>query len=606
MRPVRKYFWTALFFGVIAAAANGFGLAFMVDRVFPVIFPDENGSLASAPNWLMSMTEWLVGPDRVSEYITYGACAMLPLVFFIRGVAGFGSSYLIQMTGMRVLESMRVALFERLQRLSLSLHQQHREGDLVSRVLNDTNQLQNVLVSVSANLVIQPLTLVFALGFLVFKSIENTDILFILIAMISVPLCVLPVRVVGRKLLLKARRAQEKMGDVTAFVTENLASQQELRSYNQEGPQVSRFQEMSDLLVRSMLKVVKYRLITPPIIEVLAAIGIGVAIYFGSVRSMGLEEFLPLIVAFYMSYEPVKVLGRIQNQLRQGEASLNRIEELLLAEDPLTDPDEPKVFGEVSGELVFDQVDFSYGDEPTLEQLDLRITAGEQVALVGESGAGKTTFVALVARFYDVNSGAVRIDGIDVRGVHRRDLRDQMALVSQHPILFRGTVKENILMGRADASADEVVEAAKNAFADDFVSRLPGGYDTQLGDRGGGLSGGQRQRIAVARAFLKDAPILILDEATSALDTNSEAQIHDALVRLSRGRTTIMIAHRFSSIRSADRILVFEKGDRGGRVTGDGSHDELMRSHAHYRDLYQRQMSRENAGTSVAGEGAAE
>jgi subfamily B ATP-binding cassette protein MsbA len=311
---------------------------------------------------------------------------------------------------------------------------------------------------------------------------------------------------------------------------------------------------------------------------------------------MSLNDFLPLIVAFYMSYGPVKILGRMQNQIRQGEASLDRIEELLHAEDQLEDPEEPESFGEVAGEVVFEGVSFAYANEPTLDRMDLRIVPGERVALVGQSGAGKTTFVALIPRFFDVREGTIRVEGHDVRRVTRRDLRDHIALVSQHPILFRGTVRENILMGRPDADEEAVVEAARNAFAHEFILELPGGYECELGDRGDGLSGGQRQRIAIARAFLKDAPILILDEATSALDTESEAQVDEALKRLSAGRTTIMIAHRFSSIRSATRILVFEKGENGGRITGDGTHEELMETHAHYRDLYVRQTSREGEG----------
>lgn len=596
LQPVRKKFFWGVLFGVVAAAANGFGLAFMIDRVFPVIFPDESGALKNAPGWLVTLVRWVVGADRIEDFIMMAACAMLPLVFAVRGVCSFFSSYLINLTGMRVLESVRVALFRKLQHLPLTFHQKHREGDLVSRVLNDTNQLQNVMVAVSANLILQPVTLVFAVGFLVFKSVENTNVLFIIIVLVSVPLCVLPVRVIGRKLLLKARRAQENMGDLTAAVSENLASQPELRSFNQEEAQLKRFRRLTDTLVRSMLKVMKYRLLTPPIIEALSALGIGFAIYFGAKQEMQLAEFVPLVVAFYMSYAPIKILGRMQNQIRQGEASLDRIEEVLHEHDNLADPAEPKSFSKVRGEVVFDHVSFAYDDVLALRDIDVRIKPGEKVALVGESGAGKTTFAALISRFYGVSEGAIRIDGLDVGEVARKELREKIALVSQQPILFRASVRENILIGNAEASEEEVLEAARNAFADQFIKEMPQGYDTELGDRGDGLSGGQRQRVAIARAFLKDSPILILDEATSALDTESEAQVQEALARLSEGRTTIMIAHRFSSIRHADRILVFEKTDRGGVITGDAHHDELMETHEGYRTLYTRQTTWKDAG----------
>jgi len=292
------------------------------------------------------------------------------------------------------------------------------------------------------------------------------------------------------------------------------------------------------------------------------------------------------VIALYMCYDPMKKLGEIHNRLKQGEASLDRLETILKAEEGVTDPVNPVKIAKVEGRVSFEGVAFSYADNPALKGISLEVPAGQVVALVGPSGAGKTTFASMVPRFYDPTVGRISLDGVDLRDLRLKDLRDHITIVPQEAVLFAGTIFENIKLGRMGASDDEVKEAARQAHAHEFIVNLPDGYETQVGERGAQLSGGQKQRISIARAFLKNAPVLILDEATSALDSEAESKIQQELADLTRGRTTFIIAHRFSTIRIADRILVFD----GGRIVGDGTFQELEASHGLFRSLLERQQ----------------
>ncbi|KAA5510570.1 ABC transporter ATP-binding protein, partial [Bacteroides caccae] len=331
---------------------------------------------------------------------------------------------------------------------------------------------------------------------------------------------------------------------------------------------------------------VKYRHFLVPVLEIVTALGLGILLVKGNEMGMTKAEFTALAAALFMCYDPLKRLGVTLTNLKSAYASLERINYILKEPDTMPEPSDPVPLGRAAGRLDYDHVSFSYdGARHVLNGIDIHIRPGEVVGLVGPSGAGKTTFASLLPRFYDVSSGAVLVDGVDVRAATLHDVRKNIAFVSQHPVLFHGTIMENIRLGRQDATDEEVIAAARSASADEFIMGMPEGYQTVLGDGGSGLSGGQRQRVAIARAFLKDAPILILDEATASLDAESEAQIQHELDRLVEGRTALIVAHRFSSIRVATRILVFEDG----RIVGDGTHEQLYASCPLYRELYDRQ-----------------
>jgi len=576
LRAVKWPFLIGVLCGLIYAMASGAGLPLMTKVVFPILFHGEKHAKSGYEKWLYDMLG-TISQDRLL-FIT---CLWIPFIFVIRAIAGYANAYLIQYSGLRILEAIRTDLFIKLQTLPLSFYKKNRSGDLLARMMQDTEILRQVLAQASSDLIKQPATLVSALCVLAWLAMKDHSFVTALIALISVPFCITVIRSTGRRLALKAKILQRRGGDLTATLTESLQSPVEIRAYNLEQRQISQFRKRVRELLKLSLKVVKYRQAISPSIEVVAATGFAAALYFGVRDGMTLEGFMTLGMALYMAFEPVKKLGAIHSLFRQGESAIERMEFILREQDTLPDPVSPKILQAPQRSIRFENVSFAYDEEPVLRDVNLEIPIGKVVALVGPSGAGKSTFASLIPRFYDPQSGGITLDGTDIREFTKKDLRSHIAVVPQMPALFAGTVAENILIGRLDATEDEVIEAARKAHADEFIRTFPDGYQTQVGERGDQLSGGQRQRIAIARAFLRDAPILILDEATSALDSESEAMVQQALAELVKGRTTFIIAHRFSTITIADRILVFQNG----RIAADGSHEELRESNAIYQSM---------------------
>ncbi len=562
--------------GLVYAAATGAGLPLMTKVVFPVLFNENPEGSGWWIDWLTSMLGTLTR-DKLLIY----TCMWIPAVFLLRAGAGYMNSYLIQYVGMRVMEGLRTDVFVKLQHLPLAFFKRNKSGDLLSRVMNDTLMLRQVVAQVSSDLVKQPATLVFALGTVIILAAKDRSFFVALIALLTVPVCVLLIRMAGKKLMQRARMLQERGGDLSASLTESLQSALEIRAYNLQDSQIKRFKAKVAEILRLEMKVVKYRQMISPSIEVVAAAGFAAALFFGVRAGMTLEGFLTLGMALYMSYEPIKKLGVMHTLFQQGKASVDRIEYILNSDDEILNPENPKRCVAPELGIEFRGVTFGYDERVVLHDVNLEIPAGQVVALVGSSGAGKSTFANLVPRFYDPQVGDVCLDGVSIREFLKHDLRELIAVVPQNPALFLGTMEENIRVGKLDATHEQIEEAARRAYAHDFIMGMPDGYETMVGERGDLLSGGQRQRIAIARAFLKDAPILILDEATSALDTESEAMVQQALAELVKGRTTLIIAHRFSTIRIADRILVF----KDGRIVSDGSHEELLKEDTTYRAM---------------------
>lgn len=568
LKAVRKPLLGAIACGLIYGIANGAGLPLMAKEVFPRIFGEQAELLETWEIILIAL--WLPG------------------VFLIRGVAGYFNAYLIQYSGVRVLEALRVEYFDKLQRLPLAFFSRGSSGDLIARGLGDTAQLQNTLIVISNEIIKQPATLVGAVGYLIYLAVTERGAAIVLLTLAIIPITVFPIRYVGRKLVDKARILQSQAGALTDRFAENLSARREVRAFGLERFEVERFRHQSRSMLRAQMKVAKYSLALAPVIEILSSIGIAITFVYAYRIRLPLDSFLAIVAALVVSYDPVKKLGALSNEIRRGEASLQRLEEVLNEPVAIADPEHPVSVERLKGSLTFDKVTFGYvPEEPALHDVSVEIPAATICALVGPSGAGKSTFASLVPRFYDVDSGAVRIDGIDVRDMRLADLRRNIAIVSQDPILFNDTIYNNLLFGRPDATREEVEDAAKAAFAHDFILSLPDGYDTMAGERGTQLSGGQKQRIALARAFLRQAPILILDEATSALDSESEAYIQKALKELMVGKTVLIIAHRFSTIRDASTILVFHDA----RIVAQGSHDALYASNALYKSLYDRQRT---------------
>ena len=563
---VKGAFALGVIAGLVYAAASGLGLPLMTKVVFPVLFEGKS----EETSWYLSWLTTRLGEISREQLLLY-TCLWIPVIFLIRAIASFTNSYLINYSGTRVVEAVRVDLFEKLQTLPLAFFKRNKSGDLLARLMNDTQLLRQVIAAASNDLIKQPATLLFALSYVGYMAWKDKSVFVALIALLTVPLCVMIIRLAGKKLMARARALQRRGGDLSASLSESLQAALEIRAYNLQESQTRSFRKRIAEIFKRTMKVVKYRKLISPSIEVVASAGFAAALFFGVSAGMTLENFLALGMALFMSYEPLKKLGDIHSLFQEGAASVERIEYILNAEDSLPNHASPKPIPSPIREISFRNVTFAYNEEPVLHEINLTIPAGQVVALVGPSGAGKTTFAHLVPRFYDPQQGEVCLNGIPIRDFLKHDLRSHIAVVPQMPSLFIGSLEENIRVGKQDATRPEIESAAKKAFAHDFIMGLPEGYDTQVGERGDLLSGGQRQRIALARAFLKDAPILILDEATSALDTESEAAVQEALAELVKGRTTLIIAHRFSTIRIADRILVF----KDGRIVSDGTHEEL-------------------------------
>ncbi|MBQ6705630.1 MAG: ABC transporter ATP-binding protein [Opitutales bacterium] len=594
LKPVIGTFVIALLCGALSGIASGFGLPLMLKKVLPVLFAGTEPQDLELINFDSSQelfggisATWLPDIHLVvpANYVLIFALLLMPLVFIIRGVAMFGNTYLLNLCGIRVLESIRMKLFTHLQHLHLGFFGKNRSGDLLSRTTGDTMLVKTVLVEVTNDLVIQPFTLVGAVGFIVWSAFQSAATQQFLLSLCVVPLSVLPVQFIGKRLLKRSKKMLVSAGELSSVLSESLQAPREIRAYNLEERECSRFRKCVRDFFALQMKCVKYDKMLTPLIEIIAACSISFAVYQAAAAKLDQDTVIALVGALYFAYDPIKKLGKINNRVKEGTAGLARLEEIWQAPIEVADPANPHPLGVVRGEINFKDVTFGYNDVPVLRGVSFEAKPGDTIALVGPSGAGKSSLVNLIPRFYDVSIGSVAVDGIDVRDVRLADLRKNIAIVSQEPILFNDTIYNNILIGRLDATREEVIAAAKRASALEFIESLDNGWDTVVGERGGRLSGGQRQRIAVARAFLRDAPILILDEATSALDTESEAQIQVSLEELVRGRTTFMIAHRFSSIRTAKRILVFDEG----KIVADGPHEEIYESCPLYRGLYDQQ-----------------
>jgi len=565
LKPVKWQFIGVIVFGAINGALNGLGIPVLLFKGLPKVF-------AGQP------------PEG---YLLVLIIVLFPAIALVRGVTAFLKDYLSAFCGVRVLISIRSRLYRKMQRLPLGFFGAMRIGDLMSRLTNDASAVQVVVTNATGDLVNQPVQFLGAVAALIYISFQRQEVVFILFALAIIPLCVFPIRYFGKRVKEKTRRLQDGAGHLSTVINENLGAVREIRAFNLEDLELEKFDDRMKVIAKFNLKKTKYSKMLPQLIEFVAALSVGVGVLYAARVSLKVDDMIPLLVALYMTYGPIKKFGSVHNEIRQGEASVDRIEAVMSMDDSVPDAADPVAFDSRRTDLQFDQVCFEYEKNiPVLRNVNATIPAGTVVALVGPSGAGKSTFVNLIPRFYDVTGGAIRIGGTDLRAFRKEDLRNHISIVSQDTFLFNDTIRNNIRLGRQDAADDEVEVAAKHAFAHEFITEFDHGYETLVGERGTRLSGGQKQRIAIARAFLRNAPILILDEATSALDSESEEKVQMALNDLVKGRTVLIIAHRFSTIKLADRIMVFEQGV----LRGEGAHAELYASDALYKSLYDRQF----------------
>jgi subfamily B ATP-binding cassette protein MsbA len=519
------------------------------------------------------------------------------LVFTMKALTEWGHAYLMSYVGQRIVAHLRQQLYEHLQRLPLSFFDRMPTGLLMSRVTNDVNLIQGAVSNAITGLLKDPLTLVGLLAVMFARDWQLS-----LIAMVVLPFAFFPVVKFGRMLRRISTKSQESMGDISVILHETISGSRIVKAFGMEEYEKERFNRENIRYFRYLMKSVMVRALSSPLMEFLGGIAIVFVILYGGYRVIqGVStpgEFFSFLGALLLLYEPIKRLSRINNVVQQGIAAATRIYDVLDTSPGIQDEPDAIQLPPIQRELEFRNVQFRYDNEPVLKDIDLKVSAGEVIAIVGVSGAGKSTLVDLIPRFYEVSGGTVLIDGIDVRNVTMDSLRNQIGIVTQQTILFNDTVRNNIAYGDINKSDGEIIAAAKAANAYDFIMKMDQGFDTLIGEQGARLSGGERQRLCIARALLKNAPILILDEATSSLDSEAELEVQKALENLMAGRTTLVIAHRLSTIQNADRIVVISNG----RIVEEGRHDELLECDGEYCRLYDMQFAQLDSNSTVATE----
>ena len=564
-------------------------LAMLLDAILTVWRPwplkvvvDCVISMPPKPSRVPVLGRWIDGMSLGSTGVLYGACGATLFIAMSTGLLTYYFTRVLGDVGQRVLFSLRRELFAHMQRLSLRFHDRQRTGDLTTRLTSDIQAIQDVI----ANGTILFGSNAFLLGgMLVMMFWLNWR--FALAALWVAPLLFFTVFRYTHRIKGAARAARKSDGLLAAVAQESLASIRIVQGLAQEEQQIERFQAQNRSSLQAYLEGIRYQARVAPFVDLLAALGLAVVMWYGAmhVRSGDLSTGDVVVFFAYVTnlYSPMKALSRLSYAFNKASVGAERIAEVLSTRTEVFDRPHARLAPRFAGRIQFDQVSFEYQPgQPVLSQIGLEIQPGEKVAIMGTTGAGKSTLISLIPRLYEPTEGSVRIDGEDIRIYRLNSLRDQISLVLQDSLLFSGSIRENIAFGRPNARDEEIFAAAMQANAHEFIERLPDGYETQIAERGATLSGGQKQRIAIARAVLRNAPILILDEPTSGLDAASERIVMESLEKAAAGRTTLMIAHRFATARFADRIVLVENG----RIVESGSHDALMGSNARYASLF--------------------
>jgi subfamily B ATP-binding cassette protein MsbA len=519
------------------------------------------------------------------DNVVYFVPLLFVLVFLLRSLADFVSGYAFQHIGLGVTTDVRNDLYRRILQQSSRFHADHPSGELVARVINDVALMQNAVANRLLDLFQQSFTLIALLALLL-----STHFKLALISLVGAPLLLYPIVRFGKGMRRTSHRSQERMADLASLMTEGVRGHRVVKAFGMEEFELGRFREATRRHLRVNLWAQMLANSSGPVVESIAVVGAaGLLIYAGkSIRAGDLSapELVQFLTTLLMLYDPIRKLNKVNLILQEAMASGQRVARLMEIPDDIQERPGARDIATVREAVAYERVSFSYEERPVLRDVSIAVRAGEIVALVGPSGAGKSTLANLLPRFFDPNAGRLTIDGVDIRDLKLKSLRALIGIVTQDTVLFNDSIRNNIAYGRFDLPLERVREAAAAAYADEFIMQLPKGYDTVIGEAGVRLSGGQRQRLAIARALLKNAPILILDEATSHLDSQSEALVQKALYNLMQGRSTLVIAHRLSTVTRADRIVVVE----AGRIVEEGSHRELLALGGSYKRLFDLQF----------------
>jgi len=552
--------------------------------------------LASVISAMNGAIAWLVKPvlDDIFLAKSMTMLKLLPLavvlIYLIKGAAGYGQACIMRAVGQKIITRLRYELYEHINSMSMSFFERIPSAVLMARITNDVKNLSSVSSKVIADLARETTTLIALLVVIFWRDYKLASI-----SIFVLPLSAIPMIKIGQKLKKLSRKRQEKIAQINNLLQETFVGTKIVKAFCMEDAENAKFGRMNRQLYRLIMKSVRADEITSPLIEFLGSACLALIIWYGGyqviIGNTTPGTFFSFIAALFLMYKPIRKFSKMNNTVQDAMASAERVFSILDTPQDIKDHENAIELTGLKKKLEFKKVNFQYDEKDglVLQDINIDIIKGEMVALVGMSGAGKSTLANLIPRFYDATSGTILIDGTDTRKYTVKSLRKNIGIVTQESILFNDSVRYNIAYGRADCSEDEIVQAAKDAYAHDFIKQLPQGYDSTIGERGCRLSGGQRQRIAIARALLKNPDILILDEATSDLDTESEYYVQKALENLMKTRTTLVIAHRLSTVINADKILVFDDG----RLVDSGHHEELIKRDGIYKVLFERQFGKE-------------
>ncbi len=593
-RPYSFRLTVGIICGFLAGVANPLlmvSVRLAVNTIFQTASGDPTGGLLGSnavPGFLRKLIDFAnsLSPsgNQVSHTVIVVIIMLVPFSMVLRSGLGYVNVYLMNWVSMRVVMDLRVRMFRHVLTLGSSFFSRTSTGTLMSQ-LQAADSIQHALGNSWVTIIREPITVISLIAVLLVRHSQLT-----VLSMCILPFTLLPYALYARRVRKSTRILVQQVSDQGKLVHESLSGYRILKAYNLEKKATDEFESTSRLMANHQMRIVRAGELPSGLMEILGSIGVAAFFLYiafwtkpGAMKPGDIMEFTGCI---FLLYQPMKALIRLHNQLEQARQVSAMVFSLLDTKNDILEPEKPRPLHAAGADVKFDHIKFSYGEKPVLHDFSLTVKAGSLVALVGSSGAGKTTVTNLLLRFHDPQSGKITIGSTDIRDVHTRDLRNQIAVVTQETVLFNDTIFNNVALGRDGATRPEVLDAAKHAHAHDFISEKPAGYDEAIGEKGAMLSGGQRQRIAIARAIVRNAPILILDEATSALDTESERAVQAALEELMVGRTTICIAHRLSTIQRADQIIVMEQG----RIVETGTHAELLARNGTYRRLYDMQF----------------
>ncbi|RDY61224.1 ABC transporter ATP-binding protein [Flagellimonas nanhaiensis] len=592
--PYRKYGALNIFFNILYALFSALSFAALIPMLDVLFKPEEKVYVEPTYEGISNIKDYL--KDYISYRVTdYSGgddmkglvlvIALVLVLFLLKNIFNYLAMYFITFLRNGVLKDVRNRMYEKIVHLPVSYFSEKRKGDVIARITSDVLEIQHSFLSILELIVREPLTILFTILVMFGISTKLTIFVFVFI-----PVAGMIISRIGKSLKRKSDRVQKEQGEFLSIVEETLGGLRVIKAFNAESKFFKTFKNSTSRFFKFSNSLLNRQNLASPTGEFLGILVIGVLLWFGGKmvlvdKTLDASSFIAYMGLAYNILTPAKAISKASYGVRKGNAAAERVLEVLESENPIKDAVDAHEKSDFITGINLRNVSFKYEEDYVLQDFNLKVEKGHTVALVGQSGSGKSTIANLVTRFYDVNEGEILIDGVNIKDISKKSLRGLMGLVTQDSILFNDSVKNNIALGKEDASEEEIIAAAKVANAHDFIMELPNGYDTNIGDSGNKLSGGQKQRLSIARAVLKNPPIMILDEATSALDTESERLVQDALEKMMQNRTSLVIAHRLSTIQNADSIVVLKKG----KIVEQGTHEELMKSKKGYKKLVEMQ-----------------